>query len=133
MYFTDTADGRILAYDYDREAGLPGAPRVLVDPDGAPGHPDGSTVDETGCLWNARYAGGCVARFRPDGRLDRVIELPASQVTCCAFGGPALDTLFITTATQNLGAEARAKEPLAGGLFAVDVGVKGVAEPRFAG
>jgi sugar lactone lactonase YvrE len=62
-----------------------------------------------------------------------VVELPVSQVTCCAFGGAGLDTLFITTATQRMSPEARAAEPLAGGLFAVNVGVKGIADTRFAG
>jgi sugar lactone lactonase YvrE len=113
MYFTDTTDGRILV--------------------SAVGHPDGSTVDEAGGLWNARYSGSSVVRFTPDGRVDRVVELPVSQVTCCAFGGAALDTLFITTATQRMSAEARAAEPLAGGLFAINVGIKGVAETRLAG
>jgi sugar lactone lactonase YvrE len=133
MYFTDTAEGRILVYDYDVDEGQPGAPRVFAEAKSAAGHPDGSTVDEAGCLWNARYAGSSVVRFTPDGRVDRVVELPVSQVTCCAFGGAALDTLFITTATQRMSPEARAAEPLAGGLFAVNLGIKGVAEPRFAG
>jgi sugar lactone lactonase YvrE len=133
MYFADTADARILAYPYDPDAGRLGTPRVLGEPGSSPGKPDGSTVDEAGCLWNARYGGGCVARYTPDGRLDRLVELPVTQVTSCAFGGRALDTLFITTATQRMTPEARAREPLAGGLFAVDVGVKGLPEPRFAG
>jgi sugar lactone lactonase YvrE len=133
MYFTDTTDGRILVHDYDVDSGQPGTPKVFAEAKSAVGHPDGSTVDEAGGLWNARYAGSSVVRFTPDGRVDRVVELPVSQVTCCAFGGAALDTLFITTATQRMSPEARAAEPLAGGLFAIDVGIKGVAETRFAG
>ena len=72
-------------------------------------------------------------RFTPDGRIDREIHLPVSQVTMCAFGGPDLRTLFITTAREGLDDTALAREPLAGGLFAVDAGVQGLPEPRFIG
>ena len=133
MYFADTHEGRIRAYAFDAESGRLGAERTLTEAGSAPGKPDGATVDEAGCLWNARYGGGCVVRFTPDGRLDRVVELPVSQVTACAFGGTRLDTLFITTAAQRLTPDQRAREPLAGGLFAVAVGVRGLPEPRFAG
>jgi sugar lactone lactonase YvrE len=73
-----------------------------------------------------------VTRFAPDGRVDRVIALPASNITSCAFGGPGLGTLFITSAYQNLGDEQRARQPAAGALFAIDVGVRGLPEARFA-
>ena len=133
MYFADTAVSRIEAYAFDVASGSLGPSRILAEPGAAPGRPDGSTVDEAGCLWNARYGGSAVVRFTPDGRVDRVVTLPVSQVTSCAFGGPGLDTLFVTTATQRLTPEQRAREPLAGGLFALRVGVRGLLEPRFAG
>ena len=133
MYFADTSDGRLRAYAYDAQVGRLGPMRVLAEASTAPGRPDGATVDEAGCLWSACYGGGALARFTPDGRLDRVVSLPVSQVTSCAFGGPRLDTLYVTTATQRLTPEQRAREPLAGGLFALSPGVRGLPEPRFAG
>ena len=84
-------------------------------------------------MWSARYGGGRVVRHAPDGRVDRVLEVPAKQVTSCAFGGADLGTLFITTASQRLTEEQRRAQPLAGALFAVEPGVRGLPEPRFAG
>jgi sugar lactone lactonase YvrE len=133
MYFADTREGSIRAYAYDRAAGTLGAMRVLVPPGHAPGSPDGATVDADGCLWSARYGGGLVVRITPDGRVDRAIRLPVTQVTAAAFGGPGLDTLYITTAAQNLPPEELARQPLAGALFAVRPGVRGLPEADFAG
>ena len=87
------------------------------------------TCDAEGHLWVAHWSGGRVSRFRPDGTLDRVVRLPVSNVTSCAFGGPGLDRLFITTAAQ----EAPAGKPLAGGLFACTPGVVGLPAGRFGG
>lgn len=131
MYFADTYRYQIQVFDFDLEAGRLGPDRVLVDLTGRPGRPDGSTVDAEGCLWNAEYNGGRVVRYRPDGTVDRVVSLPVRNATCCAFGGPALDTLYITTAWQRLTPEERAEQPLAGGLFAVKPGVVGLPEQRF--
>jgi sugar lactone lactonase YvrE len=89
-------------------------------------------VDAEGYLWSGNYGGWRVTRFAPDGSVDRVIALPASNITSCAFGGPGLGTLFITSAYQNLGDEQRARQPAAGALFAIDVGVRGLPEARFA-
>ena len=130
MYFADTPDGRIRAYEFDAETGSLGPMRVL-NASGLPGRPDGATVDSAGGVWNARYDGSCVARIAPDGRVDRIIELPASRVTSCALGGPDLRTLYITTARQKLSPAELAAQPAAGGLFAVDVDVAGLPEPRF--
>lgn len=133
IYFTDTRQGAIERADYDPATGMVGPWEVFAPADAAPGRPDGATVDAEGCLWNARYQGGCLARFRPDGRLDRIVELPVSQPTSCAFGGAGLATLYVTTARQKLEPERLAAEPLAGSLFALDVGVAGLEEPAFAG
>jgi sugar lactone lactonase YvrE len=133
MYFTDTAEGRILAFDYDPATGEPANERTFAALDTAPGRPDGSTVDEEGFLWNARYGGSCVVRYAPDGRVDRVVKLPVSQPTCCGFGGPDLRTLFITSAAQFLRPDQRAREPEAGSLFGFEPGVQGLPEPLFAG
>lgn len=131
MYFTDSPTKTIWAFPYDPASGEIGERRVFArsEPDESP---DGATVDAEGYLWSARYNGGRVVRHAPDGRVDRVVAVPASQVTSCAFGGDGLGTLFITTASQQLSPERLAAQPLAGGLFAIDVGVRGVAEPRFA-
>jgi sugar lactone lactonase YvrE len=131
LYFADTPDGRIRAYEFDAGEGRLGSMRVLVDSGALPGKPDGATVDADGCVWNARYEGGCVARITPEGRIDRIIEVPASRVTSCAFGGADLRTLFITTARQKLTREELVAQPLAGSLFAVRLDVGGLAEPRF--
>lgn len=133
MYFADSVRRRIWAYDFDLAAGEIYNQRVFVDGTDHPGVPDGSTVDAAGCLWNAQHGGGRVCRYTPAGRLDRMIELPVSQPTCCIFGGPRLDTLFITTALENLSPEALARQPLAGAVFAIDVGISGLPEPGFAG
>ncbi len=97
----------------------------------APAFPDGSTVDAEGCLWNAEFNGGRVVRYAPDGRIDRVIDLATHRPTCCTFGGPNLDILYITTASQQMSPDELAKQPLAGSLLAVDAGVRGLVEPRF--
>ena len=108
-------------------------PGVLLAADAAPGRPDGSCIDADGCLWNARYGGSAVVRVTPDGRVDRIVELPASQPTCCAFGGARLDELYITTAAQRLDARQLAAQPAAGSVLVVRPGVSGIPEARFAG
>jgi len=129
VYFTDTRVGVILKADARAERP---AFEPFAQPDVAPGRPDGATVDSEGFLWSARYAGGCVARISPDGELDRLIRLPVTQITACAFGGPDLRTLFITTARQRLSEADLAKQPDAGDLFSVRCDVAGLPEPQFA-
>jgi sugar lactone lactonase YvrE len=133
LYFADTRRGAIERADFDPASGEIGPWSTFAPAEVAPGRPDGATVDAEGFLWNARYGGGCLARFAPDGRLDRIVPLPVSQPTSCAFGGPGLATLYVTTATQKLDPKALQQEPLAGSLLAVDVGVAGLPEPAFAG
>ena len=130
MYFADTPTRIIRAYDYDLDSGELSGERVFAALRG-PGSPDGSTVDSDGCLWNAEWGGGRVVRYTPHGRIDRIVELPCAQVTCCAFGGDKLDRLFVTTARTGLDSAALAREPKAGALFAVDAGVRGLADTAF--
>ncbi len=111
MYFADTPHKKIWAFDFDIEAGTIGNRRLFVDMQDHPGYPDGSCVDADGCLWNAEYGGGRVVRYTPDGRIERVVKVPASQTTCCAFGGDDLRTLFITSATQRTSADQLKAEP----------------------
>jgi sugar lactone lactonase YvrE len=100
---------------------------------GEAGSPDGSAVDAEGFLWNAQWGAWRVVRYAPDGRIDRIVEMPVEQPTSCAFGGPDLSTLYVTSAWDDLPPESRSAQPLAGGLFAFEPGVKGLALPLFQG
>jgi sugar lactone lactonase YvrE len=133
MYFTDTMRQVILAYDFDPATGGIGNRRPFAQVSEEGVLPDGLTVDSEGFVWSAQWGGGRVIRYDPDGRVDRVIELPAQQTSCPAFGGENLDELYITSAWGGLSEAERKKQPLAGALFRVKVGVKGIPEPKFAG
>jgi len=130
MYFCDSPSRVIRSCDYGERCGEPQA-FALVDDDR--GEPDGSAVDAEGFLWNAQWGLGRVVRYAPDGRVDRIVAVPAAQPTRPAFGGAQLDTLYVTSARDGLSAEALAAQPLAGALFAADGGVSGLPEPRFRG
>jgi sugar lactone lactonase YvrE len=132
MYWADSRSGDIFQHDYDH-AGKVSNRRLWLDLSAAPGGPDGGTVDADGCYWSARWGGNCVVRFSPDGKVDRMVHVPAEQITMCAFGGSDLRTLYITTAWEGMSPERRAADPLAGALFAVALDVSGVDEPRFQG
>jgi len=131
MYFADTNRHTLWAYDYDPANGAATHERVFADT--GKGRPDGSCVDADGCLWNADYGAARLVRYTPAGKVDRSVELPVTNPTCCCFGGADLGTLYVTTATQRLAPEALAKQPLAGSLLALRPGVRGLAESRFAG
>jgi sugar lactone lactonase YvrE len=133
LYFADTPTRRIMAYAFDAARGALGSARVFATLAEDAGYPDGSTVDAEGFLWNAHWDGGRLTRYAPDGRVDRVVPLPVSRPTCCAFGGPALDILYVTTASVRLDEAELARQPWAGGLLALDVGIRGLPEPRFGG
>lgn len=133
MTFTDTRQGDILAFGHDDATGSRGPARVLLPAGAAPGHPDGAAMDAEGCLWSTRYGGSAVVRVTPDGRIDRTVALPASQPTCCAFGGSGLDELYVTTAAQRLTPAQLACEPGSGHILVLRPGVRGLPESRFAG
>jgi sugar lactone lactonase YvrE len=128
-YYADSATGRVDALDFDAAAGFSGR-RAFVTLARSEGVPDGLTVDADGCVWVALYAGGAVRRYRPDGKLDGVVELPVTQVTACTFGGPDLGELFITTSRENL---PDAVQPAAGSIFRYVPGVSGQPIRPFAG
>jgi sugar lactone lactonase YvrE len=130
MYFADSLLYTIFAYEFDPQSGQPGGKRVFATTS-APAIPDGSTVDAAGSLWNAEFNGARIVCYAPDGSVARTIGLPVSRPTSCAFGGPGLDILFVTTASQNMLPEELEREPLAGALLAVEVGVQGIPEPGF--
>ncbi|MDL4773001.1 MULTISPECIES: SMP-30/gluconolactonase/LRE family protein [Thermomonosporaceae] len=133
MYHIDSRTQRIDAYVYDDATGEIRDRRTVVDIPAATGMPDGMTVDEDGCLWVGLWGGGAVHRYTPEGELDRIVRLPATQVTSCAFGGERGDVLYVTTAAYRLGQAELAEQPLAGSLFAVDAGVAGPAATPFTG
>jgi L-arabinonolactonase len=129
MYFCDTASKVISAYDFDLDDGVISNKRPFAQLDR--GAPDGSCVDADGCLWNARWDGGCVVRFNPRGEVDRVIEMPVNKVTSCAFAGPELDQLYITTARYAMSEAEFAAAPHSGNLFVCSPGAKGMLAPEF--
>ena len=133
MFFADTPDREIVAYDYEPETGAASNRRVHASFKDEPGLPDGSCVDAEGGVWNAEWEGHRVVRVAPDGRIDCVIDVPVWKPTCCAFGGPDLDTLFITTSRLMSDDEALAKEPTSGGLYAVKPGFRGALDAPFNG
>jgi sugar lactone lactonase YvrE len=128
-YYNDTPTCSVSVFDYDSQAGLTNR-RVFVDLSGEGKRPDGLTVDEQGGVWVALSNGSAVRRYKSDGVLDEVIEIPAKKVTACTFGGPNLDQLFITTSQQGL---EPGTDPLAGSLFRAFVGVRGFPVREFAG
>jgi sugar lactone lactonase YvrE len=97
------------------------------------GFPDGLTVDAAGHVWSVHNAIGRVVRYTPDGRIERMVELPVPRPCGCIFGGEQLDTLYITTARETLTPAQISQYPLSGSLFAAAPGVRGLAEPQFAG
>jgi len=133
MYFSDTHNQVLWAFDYDIDAGAISNRRALKDWTYQIGRPDGATVDCEGFLWICMVASGQLMRLAPDGRIDRTIQLPVTNPTCPAFGGERLDRLYITSHSQRFTPEQQAREPLAGALLSLDVGVCGLPEPRFAG
>jgi sugar lactone lactonase YvrE len=133
MYFVDSATRRIDVFDFDLDRGQISRRRQFAELPAGPGVPDGMTIDADDCLWVAVWGGSCVIRYRPSGALDRVVHLPISQVTSCAFGGDDLGDLFVTSARVGLSDDALNHEPLAGGIFRCRPGVRGLLPERFSG
>lgn len=134
MYYIDTPTREVAAFDYEVETGHIANRRTVVHfPEGA-GSPDGMAIDARGMLWIAHFRGGQVSCWDSrDGTMLRTIDIPVSKVTACAFGGPNLDELYITTARVDLTEEELSDQPHAGGLFRVRPGVPGVESFEFAG
>ena len=133
FYFADTGRNAIFAYDYDPGTGAIGPEeRVAVDTRPFGSGPDGGTVDREGGLWSALVLAGRIARFTPDGRLDRLIDMPCSRPASVMFGGPDLDVVFVPSIKDS--GNVRGDRAIDGALFAIhDLGVTGLPEPRFAG
>jgi sugar lactone lactonase YvrE len=133
MYHADTPTQAITAHDYDAATGTPSNARIFARFSDPGDRPDGAAVDSEGCYWTAQYRGGKLKRIAPDGRLLGEVRLPAMCPTMCAFGGPDLKTLYVTSARQQRDAEELARLPLSGGIFSMRVSVPGLPEPAFAG
>lgn len=131
MYLADRPGWQILAFDYEPETGIATGRRQFARvPEGQ--FPDGAAIDRDGGYWIALFAAGRIARFLPDGSLDRVLAAPVTHPTMVTFGGPDHATLYVTTARAFLDQDGLEREPLAGGIFACDIGAAGLPEPPFA-
>jgi sugar lactone lactonase YvrE len=131
MYLSDSHPSMqsVWAYDYDIETGTPSNRRLFIDMNPLPGRPDGAAVDADGCYWVCGNDAGLIHRFTPDGKLDRSLAVPVKKPAMCAFGGAGLDTLFVTSIRPD-GIDL-SDQPLAGGVFALRPGVRGLPEPVF--
>ncbi len=124
LYHTDTPLGVIYAFDLSADGELSNK-RVFLKFEPGWGKPDGMTTDAEDHIWVAHWGGSRVSRFTPEGKLDRAIPLPASQITSCVFAGENLDRMFITSAADGV------SEDLAGALFEIDPGVRGCPQSLF--
>ncbi len=133
LYVSEQFAGRILCWDYDQARGRVSGRRVFAEVPPEKGLPDGIIVDAEGHVWNGRWGGSTIARYAPDGSLDREYDMPIETCTCMCFGGEDLDELYVTSAWYGLDGEARRSRPGSGDLYRLKPGVKGLIEPRFAG
>jgi sugar lactone lactonase YvrE len=130
MYHSDTPAHVIHAYDYDVATGTPSGRRVFAQWSGETDRPDGGAVDSAGNYWTAFYRGGKVVKLSPRGDVLAEFAIPAMCPTMCAFGGPDLATLYVTTARQLRETDELARLPQSGGVFAMPVDTPGLPEPR---
>ena len=132
MYFSDSLDRKVRAYNYDKDNGTLDQPRILVDTAIFDSGPDGATVDSEGCIWVALVQAGKIARFTPEGKIDALVDAPTDMPTCMNFGGPDMSTLFITSIKDSGSGRSISRHPWGGYLYAIDgLGVTGLPEPRF--
>jgi len=132
FYLSHSNERQIFVHSFDAGMGLMGEGALFATLPKALGIPDGAAMDTQGGYWSACHGGGCLRRYRSDGSVDRDIRLPVSQPTMCAFGGPNLDELYVTSARDKLSAGQLRKEPLAGGVFRVRPGESGALRSTFA-
>ena len=133
LYYTDSLRRTIWAYDYDLEIGAMANRRTFARVPEEAGVPDGLCVDADGYVWSAHWGGWRLTRYAPDGRVERVVKMPVPQPSCPAFGGPDLDVLYVSSAAIEMTPADFAKAPDGGGLFALDLGVRGLPGNRFTG
>ncbi|MBL8299664.1 MAG: SMP-30/gluconolactonase/LRE family protein [Rhodanobacteraceae bacterium] len=130
MYFADSLQHTIWRHALHADGLELGRAQVFArtSPDA---FPDGAAVDVDGGLWIAHWGAGCIVRYTPAGRVDRVVPVPASQPSCLCFGGPQRDLLFVTTARIGLSPQKLASEPHAGDVFVYRVDTSGISEPEY--
>ena len=133
FYLSHSYPRQVFAYDYDPDTGSLSDRRLFATIGEEAGIPDGAAVDVEGGYWCALHGGGRIRRYHADGSVDRDVELPVSQPTTCAFGGKDLATLYVTSASDGLSDAQRAREPLAGTLMSLDVGISGIARACYLG
>jgi sugar lactone lactonase YvrE len=132
MYFADSLDRSVRAYAYRPGDEPLEQPRVHVDTKPFNSGPDGATIDSDGFIWVALVQAGKIARFTITGELDRLVEAPTDMPSCVTFGGPDLDTLYVTSIKDSGTGRAISRHPAGGHVFAIQgLGVKGLPEPRF--
>jgi sugar lactone lactonase YvrE len=132
-YFTDSFAQEIYSYDVDLDTGLIGERKSFFRCSPEAGYPDGMTVDSEGYLWCCNWDGWSVTRYAQSGEIDRVLKVPVPRPTSVCFGGPRMDQLFITSASDGLKEEQLKEAPLSGSLFVCEPGVKGLLDAEFNG
>jgi sugar lactone lactonase YvrE len=133
LYVTEMWVRKITAFDFDARSGSVSRRRVLIEIPESEGYPDGLIVDSEGFLWSGHWQGFRVTRYDPDGRKERHVEVPVPTATCMAFGGKALDELYVTTGKKGLTPEQLTRYPEAGDLYRIRPGVTGRLEPEYLG
>lgn len=134
MYHSDSKKSDLMVYDYNQATGLITNGQIFIQIEDGKGVPDGTAIDAEGGVWTSLFNGGEVRRYLPNRTLDMVVTLPVKKVTCACFAGDGLDQLVITTASEGFGGYEHRQEPLAGGLFILDLsqeGIKGLIESRY--
>jgi xylono-1,5-lactonase len=133
MYHNDSVNGRVYAFDFDLKSGAISNKRLFLQFSKEDGSPDGMTTDAAGGLWVAHWGASKLTRHDSEGNVLHTINLPCSQITSCAFGGRDFRTLYITSAANGLSPQQLEREPLAGGLFALEIDIAGLPANQFCG
>ena len=132
LYHTSTMSRQIFAFDLDINGEIKNK-RIFITFSDSEGYPDGMACDSEGGLWVAHWGGWRISRFLKDGTLDRVVKMPVEKPTSICFGGAELDQAFITSASVQLEKSNKSEQPLAGGVFSIDLGVTGLQSYSFIG
>jgi len=133
MYYADSPRRTVWAWDFDPDVGAIENRRIFIQLSTAEGLPDGATVDAEGFVWLAHWDGWQINRYDPKGRVQESVKLPVKRPTCPIFGGPNLETIYVTSASTGLSEQELAEQPHAGSVFAFEANVRGLPEVRFKG
>ncbi len=134
MYYTESFRYAIAVYDFEPETGAISnrLPFATLDSNSG-GFPDGMTVDAEGFVWSNVVGLGQIHRYDPQGKLERIVQLPVPRATDCTFGSPDFEALYVTSARETMTDAQLAASPLSGSLFAIDCGVQGLPSTPFSG